>query len=455
MHVAVRPPLAAAALVGVGVLAAPAVASMPSVQLPAAVQAVQTEAVDLLASSSVFDLYERVFRDAVANAEKLGENTAASDYLHQFVTNQVDRLTILGEALGTAGDSLGEALTVRVPQLAGAAIQQLAAGQVADAVNSVLQIPLVIALPATDLLLAVQALLGSPLQNLANIVREFTFDPIAAQLLLSGFIAPLISTPAAAAVAFQNVLDAAGTLDPIAVAGALGAAPGVILDGFLNGGYGPDLGAFVTPGLTVKAGGLLSPMDVVFTPDGGFYISTGGPIAALQEVFRKLTVAITPQPSVARSAVATVPQPAPTTVVLDTVVTPETEPAEASAPVVTPVKQRTEETVTPDGTEDTEDTETAAETVADDSATESDDATGDDAVTEVTDETGTESDDEDTESDETGTETDSEPATDSAAGGADPAADGADDKSDTKSDSSSDSSSDKGSDKGSDSGADE
>ncbi|BBY18142.1 hypothetical protein [Mycolicibacterium litorale] len=390
MHVAVRPPLAATALIGVGLLAAPAVAPMPAVQLPAVARTAQTAAVDLLASSSVFALYEQVFTAAVANAEKLGEDSALEDFVRQFVTNQVSTLTTLAEGLGATGGSIADALTTQVPTLAAAAVEHLAAGQVSDAVNSLLQIPLVVALPATDLLPALQTVLTRPLQSLVNVVNAFTADPLGAQLLLSGFIAPLISTPAAAAVAFQNVLDAAATLDPVAVATALGAAPAVIADGFLNGGYGPDLGALVSPGLTVKAGGLLSTSDLVFNPDGTFYVNTGGPIAALQQVFAKLATAITPPMTVrvAKSEVASVPDTAAATVIVATPTAPETsattaqpEPqtdtAVADAPSVTPADPRDDE-ASGDLTDDTE-----SGTKTDDSTSEADGTTTGDDVTNV------------------------------------------------------------------------
>lgn len=329
MHVAVRPPLAAAALVGAGLLAVPAVAPMPDVHPRAVVQSIQAGTVDLLASSSPFALYEKVFRAALANAEQLGDDTALTDFLHQFVTNQVGYLTTLAEGLGAAGGAIAEALTTQVPQLATTALQQLAAGKVSDAVNSLLAIPLVAALPATEVLPALQSVLTTPLRNLVNIIDAFTFDPLGAGLLIGALVAPLISTPAAAAVAFQNVLDAAGRLDPMGVVNALAEAPAIIADGFLNGGYGPDLGTFVTPGITVKAGGWLSPTAVIVNDDFSFYINTGGPIAALQQIFAKLHVAITPSAAagIAQSDIARAPAVAAASVTVPVSDAPVSEPA--------------------------------------------------------------------------------------------------------------------------------
>jgi hypothetical protein len=61
-------------------------------------------------------------------------------------------------------------------------------GYVEGAANALLQIQLAVGLPALPALL-------NPLQSVANVIKAFTADPLATELLLSGFIAPLISTP--------------------------------------------------------------------------------------------------------------------------------------------------------------------------------------------------------------------------------------------------------------------
>ena len=133
-----------------------------------------------------------------------------------------------------------------------------------------------------------------------NVINAFTADSLGTLLAVSGFIAPLIGSPAAAAAAVQNVLDSFGTGDPAEVVNAvLTIAPATVLDGVLNGGYGPDLGPLVAPGISVLAGGLLSSAGLVFNDDGSFYINTGGPLFSLQQVLSKIANAITPPAPVA------------------------------------------------------------------------------------------------------------------------------------------------------------
>ena len=69
----------------------------------------------------------------------------------------------------------------------------------------------------------------------------------AATVLLLGLAGPLISGPGSIGTAIQNIIDADG-LDNILLAILLG-APMTIIDGFVNGGYGPDLGPLVLDSL--------------------------------------------------------------------------------------------------------------------------------------------------------------------------------------------------------------
>jgi hypothetical protein len=328
MQAAVRRPLAAgAAFVGASMIATSTIAPMPDVSLSAIhPPAAYTAAVDLLASSDVLAAYEKLFQDAGAGIDTIVGNAAPGQLLSQFILNQFNSAATLAGGLGTTAAGITKALLTDVPELVQAVIKQLAAGQFSDAVDSLIKIPLAVVLPATDILPALHEVLTKPLTNLVKIIDSLTADPLAATLLISGFIAPLISTPAAIAVAVQNVVEAFGT-SPAAVFDALLKAPAVIADGFLNGGYGPDLGGLVQPGLTVKAGGLLSTSGIVFLPDGTFFVKTGGPIAALQQLIKQITDAITPAApataAIATADVASLPAATPTTVTLAT--TPTTE----------------------------------------------------------------------------------------------------------------------------------
>lgn len=351
MQTAVRPRFTAGvALVGAGVIAASAVSPMPDIHLPDVhLPAVRTIDVGLAAAVNPLDVYGKVIQDALANAGQLVENAKPGQVLAQILANQLGSAGALGGALQHTGDAIATALSTQVPALLQTALSQLTTGNVAGAADSILQIPLVIGLPAADLLPALGQLLTKPLQNLVNVVNAFTAPSIENLLVISGLIAPLISTPAAAAAAFQNVLNAFGTGDPAAVVNAVLSAPATIVDGLLNGGYGPDLGPLVTPGLVVKAGGLLSAAGLVINEDGSFYVNTGGPIAAFQQILHNIVTTITPPAAAVQLAatdVTAVPSTTPTTLSLatapatdtkaDTAITETSGQTPAESPAATP-----------------------------------------------------------------------------------------------------------------------
>ncbi len=326
MSTAVRRPFAAGvALLGASAIAISPVTPAPDLSLSAVnPPALYSAGVDLLASSDVLAIYQKVFADAGAGLNALIANAEPGQLLKQFIDNQIASATALATGLGGTAAGIADALKTEVPQLLQAAVTALAAGQLSEAFDNLVQIPLAVALPITDLVPAIQEVLTKPLKNIVNIVNAFTTDTLGTTLLLSGFIAPLISTPAAIVAAVQNVVGAFGT-SPSAVVDALLTAPATIIDGFLNGGYGPDLGTLVSPGLPVKAGGLLSSAGLVFLPDGSFFVNTGGPLAAFQQLITKITDAITPTAPAApatavvpTTAVASLPAPASATVTLAT-----------------------------------------------------------------------------------------------------------------------------------------
>lgn len=323
MQVAVRPRLTAGvALVGASLVVASTVAPVPDIHLPDMhLPALRTAEVGLAAAVNPLEVYAQVLQTALANAGALAANAKPGQVLEQLLANGLNNVTTVGGGLATA-------LTTEVPQLVQTAVAQIVAGNVSGAANALLQIPLAVGLPALPALL-------NPLQSVANVIKAFTADPLATELLVGGLLAPLISTPAAAATAIQNVISAAGTGNPMAVVGALLGAPATVADGLLNGGYGPDLGPLVGSTIPVKAGGLLSSAGLIFTPDGNFFVNTGGPIAAIEQILQKIAGALAPQASTvavkaAPADVASVPTAAPTTVTLTTGSTAVTAPAKTT-----------------------------------------------------------------------------------------------------------------------------
>ena len=330
MQVAVRPRLTAGvALVGASLVVASTVAPVPDVHLPELhLPSIRTAEVDLAAAVNPLEVYSKVLQDALANIGTLTENTHPGQVLSQVLANQLGGVATIGTALGASGGAIGGALA-QVPALAQTAIGQLAAGNVSGAADSLAQIPLALGLPIVDLVPALEQLLTKPLETLVNVVNAFTSDTLGTELILSGFIGPLISTPAAAATAVQNVIGAVGTGNPVAVVGALLGAPATVADGLLNGGFGPDLGPLVGSPFPVKAGGLLSSPNLVFNPDGTVFLNTGGPVAALQQVLQKIATALAPEAAVkaAQPDVASIPSAAATTVTLTTGSTAASPPA--------------------------------------------------------------------------------------------------------------------------------
>lgn len=343
MHAIDRTPAAAGvALFGATVIAASAVLPATDFHLPQALSPhVLVADVGLTAASNPLDLYRQLFLDAGANVQTLLENTHPGQVVTQLIANQLSSAVALGHGLATAaGGGIADAVTTQVPELVHAALTELAAGDIAGATNTLLQIPLAVVLPAAGLLPVLADVITKPLQNVINVIHAFTADPLATLLAVSGFIAPLISIPAAAAEAIQTVVSSVGTGDPKNFVHALVSAPAVFLDGVLNGGVGPDLGPLVSPGLPVKAGGLLSSAGFVFNDDGSFYLNTGGPLYSLQQVLKMVKDAITPPatvPAVATEEVTAIPSAGAATVTLTTKDTARPEPAVQGDASVRPV----------------------------------------------------------------------------------------------------------------------
>lgn len=300
MQVAVRPNLAAAgaALACASVVAASSIAPLPDVHLPAIQAPAVVERVfdvSLAAATNPLEAYSKLLQDALAGVDTLISTAKPGQVLANVLANQGANVSQALAAAGAAGGAVAGAVT-QVPAALVTAVGQLAAGNVAGATNTLLALPLDVALPLTDALPALLDLIAKPLQNVVNIVNAFTRDPLSTQLALAGFIAPLISTPAAAAVAVQNVLAAVATLNPVAVVNALLTAPATVADGLLNGGYGPNLAPIVgLDGLNIVAGGLLSPTGITLGDDGMINVNTGGPFAGLQAVLATIAGAIAPQ----------------------------------------------------------------------------------------------------------------------------------------------------------------
>ncbi|SBS76296.1 conserved exported hypothetical protein [uncultured Mycobacterium sp.] len=293
---------AGVALLGVGVIAASPIAPpVPDIHLPA----IHVDATTLAAAVSPIDTYKQVFETAAANFQALVDSADPGVVLKQIAANQVASLTGLGTALGTAGSELFTALTTTSPELVKTVFTSLAAGNVEAATNALLLAPLVLAQPIINLLPAIQQFVTQPVQNLINVAHIFN-DPVYDSMVAVGLLGPVINALGATGTAMQNVIDAARAGDPQQVVNALLTGPATIINGVLNGGYGPDLGGLIPGGLTVIAGGLFTKSGLVFDPNtGAITINVGGPIDTLQTLAKQIANALKPPAAVSAAAVHT------------------------------------------------------------------------------------------------------------------------------------------------------
>ena len=296
MQVAVRSYLTA----GVALVGASVIAVTPIAPLPADIQ-IPNPAVQLAATP--FDIYVQVFQEAVANAGVLLDEALAdpAPILGQLLANQIATVNSLAAGLVTTAGATFTALTTVVPPLLQAAFNDLISGDVEGAVNNLLTAALATVLPLAGLVGPIQAAIAQPVQNLLNVID--LVDPTTVSLALVGLLGPDISGVGAIGTAVQNVIGAVGNGDLEQVLGAVIAGPAVVADGFLNGGYGPNLGSLVgaSPESNVLAGGILSspgfePPNIVNLPGG---------IATLLGLRLEIADAITPTTMLSATNVTT------------------------------------------------------------------------------------------------------------------------------------------------------
>jgi hypothetical protein len=285
---------AGVAFVGVGALAiSPVAPPIPDVDI----SPVYSAATTLTAS------YSQMLATATEYAGALADKflTTPAPILEQILRNQIANVEAVAEGLQATGAGVGEALSTAVPALLQTALADLGSGNVEGALNTLLTVPLVLGAPILELVPSVQAAIALPFQNLANVVNLFGEPDIGALMLglaAAGLAGPLLSTAGAAGAAAQGIISALVGADLGKVLEAVVNAPATVLDGLLNGGYGPNLVDVLLPGtgLQVFAGGLLTPDYLeslgVANPDGSFTLV--GTIATLLNLRTAVAGAITP-----------------------------------------------------------------------------------------------------------------------------------------------------------------
>lgn len=234
MQVAVRPYLTSGiALVGAGVIAvSPVAPPMPEIE----VAAVHSAPVALTAT------YAELIDNTLSNLGFLGNDLfeeGIAPILQQIAVNQ---LTLVQD-LGAAVHRLFEASNpTGIPATLTTALEQLAAGQIQEAAETL----------STGVILAALPVLP-PLQvPINNLVAVIDLIPQIIPQVGIALISPPLSLFQGTAAAIQDVVDAFGTGDFTAVVNAIINAPATILDGVING-Y-PENGF---PGLIGANGGAL------------------------------------------------------------------------------------------------------------------------------------------------------------------------------------------------------
>ena len=241
------------ATAGVSLIGATAIAISPISPVPAALAGIQpasvsSAAVNLVAKPSEF--YAELIQRTSANAGLLIDTFLANPtpIMSQVIANQIANGERLVEALTSTAEGVMTVLTEQVPPLLEAAWTALAAGDVETALNTLLDIPVALGLPLLGLIDGILPPFTEAVQNFNNVVQNTT-----GTIILAGFLGaagPILSTIGSIGTAVQGVIDAAQAGDAVGVFDALVNAPGILADGFLNGGYGPLLLGFLpAPGL--------------------------------------------------------------------------------------------------------------------------------------------------------------------------------------------------------------
>ena len=222
------------ALVGAGVIAAaPLAAPPPDLHLPS----ISTAGVDLAAAVNPLDAYGQLLSNTVDNLGTLVNATVAhgvAPILQQIITNQLVNVQ-------NASPVISDFLNNQLPTMLQNAVNQLAAGQIQAATETLSSALVQGALPVLPLLV-------NPLTNISKVV-----DQLPTIALLGGLavIQPPLALLQATGEAVQGITDALSTGDPAQVIGAVVNVPAVMLNGFINGYTPTQTGGLLTPGLGV------------------------------------------------------------------------------------------------------------------------------------------------------------------------------------------------------------
>lgn len=330
-------------------------ATVPIGAAATATESTDTESTDTEAAVDPTQIYADAIERALANIEELqaGSSDKAFPILSQILQNQLNvingvasgaingewkegkspnfpalwkeataSITGLGAGLAGAGEDVADALRNDVPPLLEAVTNALQDGDIESAMNNMLLVAVVPIFAAINpssgpLLPALGKILDVPLDLGLAFAGAIPNDQISSALsepfnagkrvvgqlqevaLFTGMgiISPLGGGIGALGHAVQTVVDGVAAGDMDALASALLQAPGVMLDGLLNGGYGPSVGNMIGLGdYPVVNGGLLGPKLNITFDDGQIKIFLPGTLGALQYIQQRIAGVLAPVP---------------------------------------------------------------------------------------------------------------------------------------------------------------
>jgi hypothetical protein len=303
-HVTAGIALAGAAAIAVSPIAPP----LPDIHLPNPARVAASVELAAATLAATPPSYAQVIQEAVANAQALLNTITANPtpILSKIGQNQAITIQNLMTALQTLGGAISTQLTTTVPTLLQGASNDLASGNVEGATNNVLSAILATVFPITGFIPAVSAALTQPLTNLVAAINAVQAGGVTSPLAMAvtGLLGPALSGAGAFGVAVDNVGSAITAGDPQAALNAVVNGPATIVDGVLNGGFGPDLSSLAGLGglgITVVAGGLLSG-GLAITGTSPVTIQLPGTINSLEALATAFAKALTPPKVTAMAA---------------------------------------------------------------------------------------------------------------------------------------------------------
>jgi hypothetical protein len=262
------------ALVGAAVIAVQPVAPMlPDISVPG----IHAAQVELAALANPADQWAQVVGAAIDNLGQLGQQVLAdpAPVIQKIINNQLANSAVLGKAIDQASTAISTAVQ-GLPAVLQTASEQLAAGNVSGAVQTIIGPVLPLALGIIDGVLTGYSVVTNTAQNLANVVAAVPNLILPTLLAVTG---PVISGINAVSDTAQNVVNGVTGGNVEAVVNALVGAPAQLTGAILNGfGNGP---------LGLPSPGLLSPLGDL----GGL---TAGTIAGLLSLRDTIAAALKP-----------------------------------------------------------------------------------------------------------------------------------------------------------------